>query len=415
MKILKYLIPFLAVSLNAQTLTIEKVYELAQQNYPLIKRNDLITKTKQYTVENAMKGWLPQIQIIGQASYQSEVTRIPIEIPNMNIVHPARDQYKIYADVQQNIYDGGVISNQKKLAEVQGKADLQKNQVELDNLKQRINQIYFGILQTDEQMNALDLSKTDIDNALKRAEVQLANGVILRSNVDLLKAEKIGLDQKRLELQTVRKSFLDMLSIFINQKLGDTTSLRKPEATLLTQQNNRAELKLFDIQKEALDLQKKMVLAKNLPKLGAFLQAGYGRPGLNMLSNQFDTYAIGGIRLNIPISGFYTYRNELSLIENQKNELEIQRENFIFNQNLQNLQNNNELQKIQNLMDKDDELIALRESIKKANLAQLENGVITTSDYLRSVNAAEQAKLQKTQHEIQFLLNQYNLKAQLNN
>jgi hypothetical protein len=134
-----------------------------------------------------------------------------------------------------------------------------------------------------------------------------------------------------------------------------------------------------------------------------------------MLKNEFDIFYIGGIRLNIPISGFYTQKNDLALLENQSQDIEIQRENFLFNQNFIEIQQRNDLEKIQNLIDKDNELIELRKNIKTASLAQLENGVINTNDYLREVTAEEQAILTKITHEIQYLLTQYNLKAQLNN
>lgn len=415
MKIITYLLLFCISVANAQTLTLEESYQLAKQNYPVIQRHDLIAKTKQYNIENASKGWLPQINVIAQATYQNEVTELPIKLPNMVIEPLSKDQYKVYADVQQTIYDGGMISNQKKMAEINAEIEHQKTEVESDKLEERINQIYFGVLQTDEQLQQIELTKADIQNALKKAEAQLKNGVILRSNVDVLKAQLLNLDQKQIELQTVRKSFLDMLSVFINKPLDENTELQNPEKILLTDTNNRPELKLFDLQKQALETQKSILNSKNLPKLGAFFQGGYGKPGFNMLKNEFDAFYIGGIRLNIPITGFYTKKNDLALIELQQNEVDIQKENFLFNQQFQTLQNNNELEKIQKLIDKDQELILLRESIKKASLAQLENGVITTSDYLRELNELDRARNQKILHEIQYLLTQYNLKAQLNN
>ena len=401
---------------NAQeTLTLEETYALAKQNYPLIKRHDLIAKTKQYNIENASKGWLPQINVIGQATYQNEVIQLPISLPNMTIEPLSKDQYKVFADVQQTIYDGGMIANQKKMAEINSEIEMQKTAVETDKLEERINQIYFGALQMDEQIQQVELTRTDIQNALTKAEAQLKYGVILRSNVDVLKAQLINLEQKQIELQTVKKSFLDMLSVFINRNLDENTQLQKPERILVENQNNRPELKLFDLQKQALEQQKSIINSKNLPKLGLFGQGGYGKPGFNMLKNEFDQFYIGGVRLNIPISGFYTKKNDLALLDIQQQEVEVQRENFLFNQQFQTLQNNNELDKIQKLIDKDSELIALRESIKMASLAQLENGVITTSDYLREVNELDRARNQKILHEIQYLLTQYNLKAQLNN
>lgn len=401
---------------NAQeTLTLEETYALAKQNYPLIKRHDLIAKTKQSNIENTSKGWLPQINVIGQATYQNEVTQLPISLPNMTIEPLSKDQYKVFADVQQTIYDGGMIANQKKMAEINSEIEMQKTAVETDKLEERINQIYFGALQMDEQIQQVALTRTDIQNALTKAEAQLKYGVILRSNVDVLKAQLINLEQKQIELQTVKKIFLDMLSVFINRNLDENTQLQKPERILVENQNNRPELKLFDLQKQALEQQKSIINSKNLPKLGLFGQGGYGKPGFNMLKNEFDLFYIGGVRLNIPITGFYTKKNDLALLDIQQQEVEVERENFLFNQQFQTLQNNNELDKIQKLIDKDSELIALRESIKNASLAQLENGVITTSDYLREVNELDRARNQKILHEIQYLLAQYNLKAQLNN
>ena len=414
MKILKYLFLLLFFSINAQTLTLEECYSLAKQNYPLLKRHDLITKTKEYNLQNASKGWLPQMQIVGQATYQNDVIQFPIQLPNMTIDPLSKDQYKIYADVQQTIYDGGLIANQKKMATLNSEIKLQKTEVEIDQLEMRINQIYFGILQTDAQLQQTELTKSDLSNGLKKAEAQLENGVIFRSNVDVLKAQIINLDQKKLELQSMKKSFLQMLSLFTNKNLDENTTLEKPEKILIQDENKRAELKLFDLQKLSLEQQKSNINSKNLPKLGAFFQGGYGKPGFNMLKNEFDIFYIGGLRLNIPISGFYTKKNDLALVETHQQEIEIQKENFLFNQQFQTIQNDNELEKIQQLIEKDEELIILRESIKKSSLAQLENGVITTNDYLREVNELDRAKNLKITHEIQYLLTQYNLKAQLN-
>lgn len=414
MKILKYLFLLLFFSGNAQTLTLEECYDLAKQNYPLIKRHDLIAKTKQYNLQNAVKGWLPQIQIVGQATYQNDVIQFPIQLPNMTIDPLSKDQYKVYADVQQNIYDGGMIANQKKMATINSEIELQKTEVETDQLEMRINQIYFGILQTDEQLQQTELTKSDLSSGLKKAEAQLENGVIFRSNVDVLKAQIVNLDQKQLELQSTKKSFLQMLSLFINKNIDENTTLEKPEKILIQDENKRAELKLFELQKLGLEQQKANINSKNLPKLGAFFQGGYGKPGFNMLKNEFDIFYIGGLRLNIPISGFYTRKNDLALLETQQQEIEVQKENFLFNQQFQTIQNNSDLDKIQQLINKDSELIELRESIKKASLAQLENGVITTNDYLREVNELDRAKNQKIIHEIQYLLTQYNLKTQLN-
>ena len=416
MKNIKYIFLLFIGLINAQeTIALEQCYQWSRENYPLIKKQELIKKSEQYTTENALKGWLPQINIVGQATYQNEVTELPIKLPNISVDPLSKDQYKVYADISQTIYDGGNIKNQKKLALAQSEIKNQQLAVDLDKLKERINQIYFGILLTDKQLLQLKLTKSDINEGIKKAEAQLKNGVIFRSNLDVLKAELVKIEQKEIELQAIKQNFVQMLSYFIKKNIDENTQLETPEKTLVTETNNRSELKLFDAQKSLIETQKKLINTKNTPKLGAFFQGGYGKPGFNMLKNEFDTFYIAGVRLNIPITGFYTKKNDLQLLDNQSQDIEIQRENFLFNQNFTEIQQKNDLDKIQNLIDKDDELITLRKSIKKASLAQLENGVITTNDYLREINAEEQAVLTKISHEIQYLLTQYNLKANLNN
>lgn len=416
MEKLKYIFLLFIGLINAQeTITLEQCYQWSRENYPLIKKQELIKKAEQYTTENALKGWLPQVNITAQATYQNDVTQFPLKLPNMNVEPLSKDQYKVFADVSQTIYDGGNIKNQKKLALAQSEIQNQQLAVDLDKLKERINQLYFGILQTDKQLSQLQLTKSDINEGIKKADAQLKNGVIFRSNLDVLKAELVKIEQKEIELQAIKQNFVQMLSYFIKKNIDENTQLETPEKILLTKNNNRSELKLFDAQKQLLETQRKIINTKNTPKLGAFFQGGYGKPGFNMLKNEFDIFYIGGIRFNIPISGFYTQKNDLALLENQSQEIEIQRENFLFNQNFIEIQQRNDLEKIQNLIDKDNELIELRKNIKTASLAQLENGVINTNDYLREVTAEEQAILTKITHEIQYLLTQYNLKAQLNN
>lgn len=416
MEKLKYIFLLFIGLINAQeTITLEQCYQWSRENYPLIKKQELIKKAEQFTTENALKGWLPQVNITAQATYQNDVTQFPVKLPNVNVEPLSKDQYKVFADISQTIYDGGNIRNQKNLAKIQSEVQNIQTEVELDKLKERINQLYFGILQTNKQWTQLQFTKLDIKEGIKKAEAQLKNGVIFRSNLDVLKAELVKIEQKEIELQAIKQNFVQMLSYFIKKNIDENTQLETPEKILLTKNNNRSELKLFDAQKQLLETQRKIINTKNTPKLGAFFQGGYGKPGFNMLKNEFDLFYIGGVRLNIPISGFYTQKNDLALLENQSQEIEIQRENFLFNQNFIEIQQRNDLEKIQNLIDKDNELIELRKNIKTASLAQLENGVINTNDYLREVTAEEQAILTKITHEIQYLLTQYNLKAQLNN
>ena len=397
-------------SQEIQTLTIENCYALASEHYPLAKQRELILKSRDYNIENISKGYLPQVNIVGQASYQSEVTQVPIQLPNTTIPVLDKDQYKIYGEINQVVYDGGMIKQQKLSQESKSLVEAQKLEVELYKLKERINDLYFGILLVNEQLRQNALKKDDIALGIKKTEAQLANGTVFRSSLDILKAEYLTVSQQTLTLLSNKKAYLNMLALFLNKPLDDNTLLVTPVPPVLSTQNNRPELGLFEQQTKNIDIQQQAITIKNIPKLNLFFQGGMGKPALNMLSNDFEAYYIGGIRLNWSLFGYYTQRKEKDLLNINKEDISIQKETFLFNTNYQLQQQNEEISRLSGYLRSDQEIISLRGSIKKAALAQLENGVSTTSDYLREVNAEDTARQNKILHQIQLLAAQYKVR-----
>ncbi|MBN9286060.1 MULTISPECIES: TolC family protein [unclassified Flavobacterium] len=397
-------------SQEIQTLTIENCYALASEHYPLAKQRELILKSRDYSIENISKGYLPQVNIVGQASYQSEVTQVPIQLPNTAIPVLDKDQYKIYGEINQVVYDGGMIKQQKLSQESKSLVEAQKLEVELYKLKERINDLYFGILLVNEQLRQNALKKDDIALGIKKTEAQLANGTVFRSSLDILKAEYLTVSQQTLTLLSNKKAYLNMLALFLNKPLDDNTLLVTPVPPVLSTQNNRPELGLFEQQAKNIDIQQQAITIKNIPKLNLFFQGGMGKPALNMLSNDFEAYYIGGIRLNWSLFGYYTQRKEKDLLNINKEDISIQKETFLFNTNYQLQQQNEEISRLSGYLISDQEIISLRGSIKKAALAQLENGVSTTSDYLREVNAEDTARQNKILHQIQLLAAQYKVR-----
>lgn len=394
--------------LNAQTnsISLDSCYLLAKRNYPLVKQYELIEKTKDYSLENIAKGYLPQININGQATYQSDITQLPKIIPGVPVL--TKDQYRLYAEADQPIYDGGIIKEQKKLQEANSIVDKQKLEVELYKLEDRINQLFFGILLIDEQLKQNALTKDDIQLGLDKVNAQIANGTALRSNADVLKAELLKANQQTVELNSNRKAFTDMLSLFIKKPLDENTVFIKPPDIIPSPEIKRPELLMYDYQHKIFDAQNNLLTAQNRPKLSFFVQGGFGKPAFNILSNNFDPFYIGGLKLNIPLSGFYTIKNDRALLNINKENIDLQKETFLFNTHIALKQQNADIVKLQTFLKTDDEIIPLRTNVKKAALAQLENGVINSSDYLREVNAEDNAKQNKILHEIQLLLAQYN-------
>jgi outer membrane protein TolC len=411
--IMAMLILLFSTKVNAQQpshLTIEEAYRLAKENYPLSKQKDLINKTKEYSVSNAAKGYLPALSINGQATYQSAVTGFPFQIPVPGFTLPqySKDQYKLYAEVDQVVYDGGVIKNQKQTAEANEVIQQQNLEVDLYALYDRVNQLFFGALLMDEQLKQNDLLKQDIQNGIDKTKALVANGTAYRSSVDELSAQLLQAEQSRVELKAIKKAYLDMLSLFINNTLDDSTILERPIAPLLTDNINRPELLVYDYQKRTYDLQGHLLNAQLRPKFSFFAQGGYGRPGLNMLSNNFAWYYIGGLRLNWNLGNQYTFKNQQHLLDINRKALDIQKETFLLNTNIVLKQQNADEKKYLELIQKDDAIIVLRESVKKAAGAQLENGVLSAHDYINEVNAEDQARLNLILHRVQLLQAQFN-------
>jgi outer membrane protein TolC len=388
-------------------LSIDSCYALSKRNFPLVKQMALIEKAKDYSLDNASKGYLPQLNIAGQATYQSEVTSIPISLPGMNIQALSKDQYKIYAELNQSLSDPFIIKQQKEIIAVNNLTEKEKLAVELYKLKERINQLYFGVLLIDAQMAQINLLKKDIELALKKTNAAIANGVSLKSNADMLQAELLKIEQRAIELKATRKGYTDMLSLFINKSINEDTSLSMPDFSTLSSTVNRPELKLFEVQKKGIDAQQKLLSTRNLPKLSLFFQAGYGRPALNVLNNDFGTYYIGGARFSWNLSAFYIYQKEKQLLMINQHQIDIQKEVFLFNNQLLLKQQNSEVSKLSALLTSDQQIVALREKIKDTANIQLENGTITAIDYLNLLNAADQAKQNFALHQVQLLMAQY--------
>lgn len=403
-------IPFQLLSQPLQKLTLEQAYDLSAKNYPVVKQKDLIKQTAGISIDNLQKGFLPQVVISAQATYQSDVTKVPVSLPGFTIEAAAKDQYRLVADVSQLVFDGGLTKEQKVYQQMNAAVEEQKVEVELYKLKERINQVYLGILYLAEQLKQVDLVKTDIQTGIKRIEAQVQNGTAFRSSLNMLKAELLKTDQRTIEIKSSKRGLTDVLALFIGQPLNENIQLEKPASVLAVTSIEiaRPELKLYTDQEKLIGQQDKLITAKNLPKASVFVQGGYGRPALNQLKNDFDFYYIGGFRFNWSLGGLYTKKKEKELVEVNKKIVEVQKDFFLLNTNTQLVQQYSEIEKLQQLITSDNEIIGLRGSVKEAAKAQLENGVITANDYLKEINAEDQARQTLITHQLQLLQAQIN-------
>lgn len=400
---------------QTQQLSLEECQALARENYPKILQLDLIQQSRDFSLENAGKGNLPQIIINGQATYQSDVTQIPVEMPGTDIEVLSKDQYKVFGEISQPLTDMAIIKSQKKAIEIQSETKNNQLEVELYQLKERINQLYFGILLLEQQEEQVNLLKKDIETGIKQVSAAIENGVALPSELDYFKAEMLNADQKSIELASQRSGMIQMLELFINQSISKDTNFEVPAILNLSDQITRPELALFQNQKESILIQKDLISNKNTPRLNLFLQGGYGRPALNMLNNDFDFYYLGGLRVNWSISRYYTSNKEKSLLDIQTSTVELQQETFLLNTQATLTRQKEEINKYDLLMASDQQIIDLREKVKSSALSQLEYGTLTGNDFMTYVNAVDQARQNLVLHKMQYLFAQHTYQYTLGN
>lgn len=400
---------------HSQTLrlSIDSCYSLATQNYPLIKKHDLISKSSRYSLENASTFYLPQLIVNGQATYQSQTISFSDALPSIPGVHfPVidKDQYKIQAELNQAIYDGGATKHQKALIRANEQIQQQSLEVNLYTLKDRVTQIYFSILLFDEQLQQNEIRKSDLQGALDKAGAAYKNGTGFRSNMDELKAAIINIDMTAITFRANRKAFIDMLALLIGRTVDESTVLVLPEQLSVTPGISRPELTYFDLQKKSFDIQEQQLRSAYTPRLSAFAQGAYGRPTLNIIENKFGAWWMAGLRVNWSLGSLYSLKNNKNLLHINRENLAIDKETFLFNTRITLSQQNADIKKYHDLLEQDDAIVELLTAVVQSAKAQLDNGVITVHEYIAKLNEENIARQLRIVHHIQLLQAQYNFK-----
>ena len=433
MKQLVFIIAFAVIGIccHAQV-TLDECQELARANYPLIKQYELIERSTEYSVSNAAKAYLPQLSFNTQITYQSDVATFPDEMlrayqqMGIDMKGLNKDQYRAALEVNQTIWDGGLTQAQKNISVAEGLVSAQSVETEMYAIRERINQLYFGILILDEQLRQNQLLQELLQSNYKMVEAYLQNGVAMRSDLDAVKAEQLTVAQQRIQIESAAGAYSRMLSVMTGKVLDASVTFAKPAGSFTVSgiQNgipagSRPELRFFDAQSEQFEAQKQAIIASTMPRLGVFAQGFYGNPGLNlfkdMTENKWTWNYIAGLRLQWNFGSFYTKKGTLRKLSLAQQQIDSRRETFLFNNNLQRIQQQVAIDKMQKVMVDDEEIIRLRTSVRRSSEAKYANGTITVNDLLRDITTESQALLGKSLHELEWLKNIYELKNTVNN
>ncbi len=415
----------LGVSARAQY-TLDSCQSMARANYPLIKQYEIIDQVAEYSMENASRAWLPQVSLSGQAVYYSDVVSFPEQLRGIyNTIgielNPLRhDQYRISLDINQTIWDGGQTKARKEAVRAEQEVSTKSNDAELYALESRIIQIYFGILTLEEQFKQAVLRADLIKENRKVVEAFVANEVAMASDLNQIDAELLTNEQQQTRIRSARKAYLRVLSLMTGCQIPEEATFEVPEiASYGMGDVNRPELALFDAQLHALEAQKFAVNSTVMPRFSFFAQGLYGNPGLNMFEDMLEykwslNYVVG-VRFQWNISAFYTKKNSARNIDLSRDRVNVQKERFLYENELQQSQTDAVIEQMREIMKNDDEIIALRTAVREASESKYQNGTIMISDLLKDITTESFAKMEKSLHELEWLKKIYEMKNITNN
>jgi outer membrane protein TolC len=390
------------LSQQTETVTLTDCQKYAIDSFPSGRAKPLLTSSFYLRMKNIHTNWLPSLGFNAQATYQSDVTSINVPFPGISIPHPDKDQYKAAIDINQVLYDGGMTRAQKKLEEASYQTNIQQVNVNLNQLKDQVNQVYFSILLLQQSRNIALVMLNQLNDRLKMSSSAVKNGIILQSDYDAIQAEILKTEQQIIEIDENRIAGIRILEELTNHTLSENILFQVPEFTVEESAAiNRPELMLYDLQIQQVEASRTLNKVQRMPKVYAMAQAGYGKPGFNMLSNKFDSFYLLGVSLKWNIWDWQKSNRERQVLAIDQNIIGTQRESFEKNTDITLENQRSAIRKYSKIIEKDSAIVELRIKIERSTSAQFENGVIRFNDYLTQLNSLIQAKLNKEVHRIQ--------------
>lgn len=398
---------------HAQT-TLDECIVWAYDNYPQIKEMSLIEMTKGIDLKNAAYAWLPHLNISGKATWQSEVVEMPMDIPGMDINIP-HDQYGLTAEFTQQIWDGGTSRSQKELAEAG--AEVKKTQLETNlwSIRSRVQNVFLGIILIDKQLELNRLLRESLERSSEEVKSRMEAGVALPSDLDQVSVNILSCLQQRASLDADRKSYVKILGLLTGRDMTDVELAVPKDAVNYVDDGardfeTRPEMAFYAAQLKQNEFQRRQLNTLISPKLNLSLQGGYGRPGMNMLSGDFSGYFVAGLKLQWNIGALYTRGLDKRKVNADAQKIDLTRKSFILNSSVEAEQKNNAILKARDVLEKDSEIIGLRQRIRASGENQYREGTIKMNDYLSMLDEEYKAKANESMHEVQLMMAVYDMK-----
>lgn len=396
----------LSVALHGQsTYSLGQALTDAKTTAPASLIHVIVTNENALHQKNLKRKFLPQIGVSAQATYQSETTGLNLDIPGIMINQLSKDQYKATIDASQMLYDGGSLDAQKNIKNIQAASEIMSSELDLEQIREQIIQVYFGILEVKARVQILAYAQSDVDANLKKMQAAVDNGVVLKSQLKGLQAERLNIDVMQVELTSILSNQISILNILTGKELSDQTDFTLPEQVLVNadQLSSKPMLRMLDLQSLQLEQTRKLDLSLSRPKASLFVQGGYGKPGLNFLKDEFAPFYIGGVKIQWSLANLYTKGSDAQINTLAKQKVDVKKSAYIQQLSAKVTSAMSDIEKSTNMLQKDTEIIQLRSEIKAIAAIQLQNGSLGSSDYITFLNDENEAKINEALHRIQLI------------
>lgn len=392
------------VALAQTRVSLTDCYEQAIQNSPLSGQSALYQQMADHKEDRLTTNYLPKVSVNGQWSYQSDVITFPISIPGSDIPTIPKDQYQAYAELNQVIYDGGMTRQSKKMNREELAVNQSGAEADLFGVKSAINSLYFSILRTQETEKNLLASKNTLTERKKTIDAAFKAGTLLPSEKAAFEKKILSLEQQIISTQTEKQALIEMLNDKLGQSVSEASEFLLPNDTIATDEpisNKRPELQKLEHQQILLDETSDLSTSRNLPTLSAFVRGGAGSPNpYNFFETSFSPFYIAGVRLNWTLFDWGGNKSEQQQLAVQSEVLKNYQTDLEQQLNNGSIQWKRKWLASEEIIQRDEEIIRLQESIVTEYSERLEEGTVTSSDYISELDQLTQARIMARMHEI---------------
>jgi len=407
-RIILMLFAFALISFNSKaqtTISLTELYEKISSDYPTVLKEEIEVKIATLNTQIVGANLYPELIISGRASYQSEVTEL--QAGALSPPSISKDQYNISLGLNQVLYDGGRTRSISELSKINGEVSLANLEIDMWNVRKQLDEVYFTTILMQKQLETTNLLLKDLNEQLELVQSRVKNGVLLQGNEYVMQAEILKIQQKKKQIKRSIDAGYEILEAITEMEISNETILELPEQNefnqLKEEEVQRPELSMFEAKKRMFGVQEKINDSQKLPQISAFANTAYGRPGYNVFDDDLHLYWMVGVRANWSLKSFRNSKKKTAIVKLEQRKISATED--AFHRQIQSgmAKIEGQISAIEEQIQLDNQVVELRRKVADEKKSELQQGVITSTEYITELNALNRAELDLNLHQIQLI------------